>query len=66
MTEELLQILFMDQIMDEDVKTDKDEASTIKQEVKKTETSNIWSSVIMSSFVVLNHALFLPRLFNGS
>ncbi|KAF8088502.1 hypothetical protein N665_0538s0003 [Sinapis alba] len=35
MTEELLQMLFMDQIMDEDVKTYKDEASSVKQETKE-------------------------------
>ncbi|CAN6830135.1 hypothetical protein Bca4012_032083 [Brassica carinata] len=51
MTEELLQILFMDQIMDEDVKTDKDEASAIKQEeagngAVKTQVSEKQQSII--------------------
>lgn len=43
MTSELLQKLFMDE---DDIDTDKDEASTMKQEVKE--------------LVVLNHGSFLP------
>lgn len=32
-------MLFMDQVINEDVKTEKVETSTMKQEVNKTETS---------------------------
>lgn len=46
MTEELLQILFMEQVINEDVKTDKDQPSTMKQEVK-TETSTILGEMLI-------------------